>query len=131
MSDGGYSLAPPRGAGGPSPLAGLGRTILAIVMRFPVWTIIGVLALGGFLFRDFLSGGVHDLKVGDCFDVPKTATTVSDVQHHPCTGAHDAEMIYLGTFSATSATYPGDQAFTDFVAANCPPAFESYVGHGF
>jgi hypothetical protein len=40
-------------------------------------------------------------------------------------------MIYLGTFSATSASYPGDKVFTDFVVANCPSAFQTYVGHSF
>jgi len=107
------------------------QVVLGIVRRFPIWTAIGVFSLVGFVFHDFLSGSVEDLKVGECFDVPAGVTTLKDVQHHPCTSRHDAEMIYIGSISGSTATYAGDAAFEAFAKANCVPAFNSYLGRDF
>jgi len=106
--------------------------IVAVVKRFPIWIGIGVFALVGFLFRDFLSGSVTDLKVGDCFDPPTAVTTVKDVQHHPCTDMHRSEVFFVGNVSAgASGGYPGDAAFDSFVRAQCIPAYQSYTGRDF
>ena len=107
--------------------------IVMLVKRFPIWTGIGVFALGGFLFRDFISGSVGDLKVGDCFDPPLAAgTTVKEVQHHPCTDTHRSEIFFVGNVPAgTDGAYPGDATFDAWVRSQCIPAFESYTGRDF
>jgi hypothetical protein len=92
--------------------------------------IIGVVIVGGLIFRDRLSSNAADLAVGDCFDQPKTATeTIEDVQHHPCNEAHTAEVIFVGNHSAASGAAPlTESAILDFVGATCLPAFQSYTG---
>src|SRR5262245_56412524 len=56
------------------------------------------LGVGGFIFRDFLSANATDLKVGDCFDEPANMESVEDVQHHPCTDEHTAEVFFTGKY---------------------------------
>ena len=58
--------------------------------------IIAIIIVGGFVLRDRLSSSAGDLKVGDCFDEPATGGEISDVQHHPCTEAHTAEVVFIG-----------------------------------
>ena len=106
--------------------------VVAIVKRFPIWTGIGLFALFGFLFRDFVSGGVGDLKVGDCFDVSVTApdgTVVKDVQHHPCSDLHVAEMLLITSMIGTD--YPGVAIIEEFAKTKCVPAFQTYTGRDF
>ena len=90
--------------------------------------IIAVIVIGGLIFRDRLSGGANELKVGDCFDEPAAAKTVKDVQHHPCTESHTSEAVFVGDVPGQNATYPGEAAFDDFALANCKPAFQTYTG---
>jgi hypothetical protein len=92
--------------------------------------IIGVIALGGFIFRDRLMGGAGDLAVGDCFDEPVSLVEVKEVQHHPCTEPHTSEVVFVGDIPATDA-YPSDEAFMSFVRASCIPAFNTYTGLDF
>ena len=89
-----------------------------------------VLIVGvGFVFRDFLSGNAGDLKVGDCFDQPSTTNAVvNDVQHHPCSDPHLAEVFYVGNYDLASASYPDENAFQAFVLDRCIGAFEAYTG---
>jgi hypothetical protein len=89
--------------------------------------IIGVIAVGALIFRDRLSGNAGELKVGDCFDDP-SGDVVTDVQHHPCTEAHTAEVIFVGDVAGDQATYPADAVVDDFVEARCLPAWTSYTG---
>jgi len=109
--------------------------ILAFVKRFPIWTAIGVFAIGGYLFRDVLSGNVEDLKVGDCFDPPTLSaskTTVKDVQHHPCSDLHGGEVFFIGKVPGEAgAAYPSDAGFVSFIGAQCVPAYRSYTGRDF
>ena len=109
--------------------------VIAIVKRFPIWTAIGVFALVGFVFRDFLSGNVGDLKIGDCFDAPSLTTKdaiVKDVQHHPCSDLHGGEVFFIGDIAgAASNAYPADEAFTSFVRDQCLPAYRGYTGREF
>jgi hypothetical protein len=95
--------------------------------------IIGVVIVGGLVFRDRLSSNAADLAVGDCFDQPTTATdTIEDVQHHPCSEAHTAEVIFVGPHSAASGAAPlTTSEIESFVAASCFPAFASYTGLDF
>ncbi len=93
--------------------------------------IIAAIAGGAWFFRDYISGNAGDLAVGDCFDAPTTTgETVEDVSHHPCTDAHTAEVFYVADYTGSS-TYPGEEAFDTFTAANCPPAFQAYTGMDF
>ena len=89
--------------------------------------VIAVIVVGALILRNYLSGSAGDLRVGDCFDEPATTETVDDVQYHPCTDAHDAEVIFVGDHPP-SDTYPALAAFDDFVVEKCVPAFESYTG---
>ncbi|MFI5261898.1 MAG: septum formation family protein [Candidatus Limnocylindrales bacterium] len=95
-----------------------------------IGVIVVVIAVGGFLLRDRLTGNAGDLKVGDCFDIPAAASaTVKDVQHHPCNEAHQGEVFAVITYPGdSSATYPTQDAFDSFVVAQCGPAFTSYTG---
>jgi len=89
--------------------------------------VIGVIVVGALIFRDRLSGSAGDLRVGDCFDEPGDAQNVEDVQHHPCTDAHTAEIVFVGNHP-DAETYPDLDAFDAFVYERCVPAFESYTG---
>lgn len=104
--------------------------VIGLVKRFPIWTAIGVLALGGYVFRDYLSGSAHDLAVGDCFEEPAEVTTgagVKDVQHRPCSQAHDAEVFFVGNVSG-GEQFAGDAAFEAYVRDSCLPEFQRYIG---
>ena len=92
--------------------------------------IIAVIAVGAFVLRDRLTGNAGDLKVGDCFDKPTTAEeTIDEVQHHPCTEAHTAELIFQGDHpAAKDAAPPTDDELFSFVSDSCLPAFNSYSG---
>jgi hypothetical protein len=92
--------------------------------------IIAAVAIGGLLFRDRLTGGAADLAVGDCFDEPTTTGEVSDVQHHPCTELHTAEVVFVGDMP-TGDAYPTDEAFLTFIQASCLTAFNTYTGLDF
>ena len=92
--------------------------------------LVAVIALGGFLLRDRLSGDAGDLKVGDCFDEPQGVSVVGNVQHHPCTESHTAEVVFLGTIPE-AATFPTHAAFEDWVSTNCIPVWNTYTGLNF
>jgi hypothetical protein len=92
--------------------------------------IIAAIAIGAFVLRDRLTGNAGDLKVGDCFDRPVTAEeTIESVQHHPCTEAHTAELIFQGNHpAAKDAPPPSEEELFTYVESNCLPAFNSYTG---
>ena len=91
--------------------------------------IIALIAVAAFFLRDKISGGAGSLAVGDCFDEPATQTeTVEDVQHHPCTDLHDAEVFYVSNYEPASDTYPTDPQFLDFIRDRCTGAFNTYTG---
>ena len=99
-----------------------------LVRRFGFLIVIAIIGVGGFLFRDRLSGNAGDLQVGDCFDVPTGETrTVKDVQHHPCTEAHTGEVFAIVKYPGDPA-YPDEQARLAFVGQQCPAPFLAYVG---
>ena len=91
--------------------------------------IVALLVGAGFLLRDRLGGAADDLRVGDCFDIPGLETEVTDVQRHPCTEAHTGEVYFVGDFAgAADASYPSGDAFEEYVAQKCLPAFKAYTG---
>ena len=103
----------------------------------PAWSgwalrlgVIGLFVVGGLILRDRLTGSPGDLKVGDCFDEPTQQTEVSEVQHHPCTDPHDAEVFFVGNHPDADA-YPTVDTFDEYVVANCVPAFETYIGRDY
>ncbi len=87
-----------------------------------MWAAIGVFAVVGFLFHDYLSGNAGDLKVGDRFDVPTVAsqsTTVKDFQHHPCSELHSGEVFFIANVPGeANAAYPGPRPSTRSPAVN-------------
>lgn len=93
--------------------------------------VIALIAIGALVFRDRLSSNPSDLKIGDCFDDPKGAAVVKDVQHHPCTETHTAEVIHLGVLTGDNATYPSDTIVEAYVRATCLPAWSAYTGKDF
>lgn len=98
-----------------------------LAVRFVV---IAAIVVGGIVFRDRLTGGAGDLKVGDCFDT-KTETTVKEVQHHPCNEAHNAEVVLVANHpAAKGAAYPSDDDLDTWATNTCVPAIFSYVGAG-
>jgi len=81
------------------------------------------------LNRDSLTGAADALQVGDCFDRPEETDSITEIQHRPCSTAHDAEVIHNFTSpEGPDAPYPVISGFDDFVLENCVPVFESYVG---
>jgi hypothetical protein len=90
--------------------------------------IVAVIAGGALIFRDRLSSNPGDLKVGDCYDDPPTLTEIKDVQHHPCTEAHTAEVVFVGTMTGENANYPTDSVVQTWVGDNCVPAWNAYTG---
>jgi hypothetical protein len=109
--------------------AGLVDFVVGLVRRFPFLVIIGIIVVGGIVFREHLPGAASDLRVGDCFDAPVDMDEIDDVQHRPCGDQHDAEVF--GVFvhhAARGAAYPSVDAFDDYAFDVCLPAFESYTG---
>jgi hypothetical protein len=112
-------------------------TWLSLAMRFALVGVIIILAIAGVLFnakRDDngqISGGgnlqVEDLRIGDCFTLKDTAASeVSEVDAKPCTEAHQYEMFHKATMPESD--YPTEDQFSSFLADECIPAFNSYVG---
>jgi hypothetical protein len=100
-----------------------------IAIRIGLFALIGV---GALIARPFLTGGAGDLKVGECFDVPAIGQTVEEVQHHPCTDAHSAEVVFVGKFTAAEGVaYPALDVLDEDVASLCVPAFDTYTGLAF
>jgi Septum formation len=89
---------------------------------------IAAFLVGGFIFRDRLTGGASDLKAGDCFDA-KSGVEISKVQHHPCNETHTAEVVLVSDYpGAKGATYPTDAAFDVWGERTCAPAIVTYAG---
>ena len=90
--------------------------------------VIGAIGLGAFLLRDRISGNAGDLAVGDCFDAP-AGETLQDVQHHPCTEAHDAEVVHVGDHPAPDDAPPlSAEELETYVLNTCGDALIAYVG---
>jgi hypothetical protein len=108
------------------------QILLALAVRFWWVLLIGAIAIGGLIFREYLSGAAADLQVGDCIDLPAEATEVKEVQHRPCAEAHDAEVfLVVDHVAADSAAYPNEEQRLEFVSDRCLPAFASYTGQTF
>ncbi|MEO8626245.1 MAG: septum formation family protein [Candidatus Limnocylindrales bacterium] len=118
----GYTPAPPPPA--PKRNNRLGIVILVIVAA----VVIGGIAYVA-LTRDSSTGGVDALQVGDCIDQPAGSSTITEVQHQPCTKPHDGEVFALLTNpAAADEPYPVVSGFDDYIQTNCIPLWEAYTG---
>jgi hypothetical protein len=93
--------------------------------------IIAVIAIGAFVLRDRLSGGADALEVGNCFDEPVGATTITEVQHHPCSESHTSEVIFVGKMTGSDDAYPADTDIDAYAETQCLPAYKAYTGKDF
>ena len=109
----------------PGAIVASDRQAMKILIRV---AIIGAVLLGGFLFRDRISGNAGELQVGDCFDVPALDTNIKDVQHHPCIEPHTGEVVYVGDHPAAKGTPFADSLLMEFAGTSCLPAFDAYIG---
>jgi hypothetical protein len=110
--------------------------------RIPIgWLVTGVIVVGGGLAGLYFNASrgatgeiikagdlsAIDLRIGDCFDLKDPAADeVDDVTARLCTDEHEFEVIFVG--SMPDVEYPADDEFEAFVADNCGPAFDAYVG---
>ena len=100
--------------------------LMKILLRVGIFAIV---LIGGFIFRDRISGGASGLQVGDCFDVPfRSAQTVSKVQHHPCTEPHTGEVVFVGDHPAAKGTPFSESLLDGFLGGTCVPALHVYIG---
>jgi hypothetical protein len=93
--------------------------------------LVGAVLVGGFLFRDRISGGAGDLQIGDCFDAPRVTSADNDVykvQHHPCTEPHTAEAVFVGDHPAPKGTPFTLSLLGEFARGSCLPALDAYLG---
>ena len=105
-------------------MAGNVRGILVVLL------LVGGIAVVGLIFRDRLSANAGDLQVGDCFHVP-SGESISDVQHAPCTEAHDGEVFVVRDYPVGS-TYPTVDEFDLWVKQEClDREFPAYIGASF
>ena len=91
--------------------------------------IVGAIVVAGVILRPFLTGNAGSLNVGDCFDVPPgEQETIDDVQHHPCTDPHGAEVVFVGDYAPATDVQPTETDIQGFVGSTCIPAFGQYTG---
>ena len=105
----------------PPPPARQGSKLVPIIV---VGVIVAFLGVVLYLTKD--AGAVDDLKTGECFDRP-TSASVSTVTKRPCTEAHDAEVFHVAEIESDAST-PVSITIEGFVDDECVPAFETYVG---
>jgi hypothetical protein len=90
--------------------------------------IIAAVLIGGFVFRDRISGGADSLQVGDCFDVPAGNNPFYKVQHHPCSEPHTGEVVFVVDHPAAKGTPFARSIVIQFASAACLPALNAYIG---
>ena len=134
-TDEGIAPAPTSGTESPAETSGVRVSRLRVVVMVGI----GLLFVIGFVFRDRMAGNATDIRVGDCFMVPRASPGLSlepqlvgDVTHIPCKERHDAEAFFVGQYDAAAdATMPPSSAFDAFWEAECVPAFEAYTGSAY
>ena len=97
---------------------------MKLLLRVGVFAIV---LIGGFIFRDQISGSGMDLKVGHCFDIPAN-DDFRKVQHHPCSEPHTAEVVYIADHPAAKGSPYTDHILNDFGRSTCVPALHTYIG---
>ena len=140
------------GAWSPPPAArrglpGIGKVIGLVFVGFWVFGLLGNLAEG------FLGGWTEsatpvptpmsspdptpsigsviafdELRVGDCIVLP-TEYEFSALRSVPCDTPHGGEVFLVAEHP--DGAYPADEAFVEYVATMCGPAFESWTGSAY
>ena len=131
-TDEGIAPGPTSGTESPAETSGVRVSRLRVVVMVGI----GLLFVIGFVFRDRMAGNATDIRVGDCFMVPRASPgfslepqLIDEVAHSPCKEPHDGEAIFVGNYDADAdATFPAGPAIDDFWEAECVPAFEAYTG---
>lgn len=68
-----------------------------------------------------------ELRVGDCFDLKDDgADAIQEVIARPCEDAHAYELFLVGQMP--DGPYPSDQVLAGWLAENCLPAFDAFIG---
>jgi Septum formation len=94
-------------------------------LRF-AWVPIAVaVAIGVAIFGGRSAG---DLEVGVCYDSPREQAEVETVDDKPCTEPHQFEVFHVVEWQGSTDQYPSPEALDQFLAEQCLPAFEAYVG---
>jgi hypothetical protein len=96
-------------------------------MRTYVSIAVLVVILGGVLYAVRNNQSAGDLEVGTCFDRPASGDTITTVEKHPCTEAHDAEVMFVGEYPNGDANTPAS-TISSYIDTTCEPIFASYVG---
>jgi hypothetical protein len=109
---------------------GRGLAIAGIVLSV-VWLLgfiaIGVVGSHGQASRSSSSGtithtgklSVFSLAVGDCFNNPAGASTVTTVTAIPCNQPHNAQIYAKFNLTGSSHSYPGTSKVTKLAATDC------------
>lgn len=79
------------------------------------------------------SVSVFSVKVGQCFNSPKTVhAELSDLTRTPCSLPHDQEAYAIVAYANADGTpvsaYPGSDQLTQFAQGACAERFGRYVG---
>jgi hypothetical protein len=109
---------------------GRGLAIAGLVLS-AVWLVVIVVAIGvsnlGNATRSPATGAithggslsVFSLAVGDCFNNPPGATSLTSVTAIPCTSAHNAQIYAKFNLSGSMVSYPGDTTLTRDATNGC------------
>jgi Septum formation len=70
------------------------------------------------------------LKSGECISAPKirSGDVPLDVSVVPCSGKHDAEVLFAGDPWKRGQAYPGEKALEQQFTTYCDNLFKAYVG---
>ena len=109
---------------------GRGLAIAGLVLS-ALWLVVIVVAIAvsnlGHATRSPATGAithggslsVFSLAVGDCFNNPPGATSLTSVTAIPCTQAHNAQIYAKFNLSGSMVSYPGDTALTRDATNGC------------
>jgi hypothetical protein len=120
------------GSGAAAINARLARSTLRAPIRAVGMILISLVAAALYLGTAFSIAPVPKLTVGSCVNgihegVNVTTSTTRSVD---CASPHENEVIASVDYSPSGA-FPGQSALDAFATAQCPTAFESYVGVSF
>ena len=109
---------------------GRGLAIAGLVLS-AIWLVVIVIAIAlsnlGNATRSPATGSithggslsVFSLAVGDCFNNPPGATSLTSVTAIPCSQAHNAQIYAKFNLSGSMVSYPGDTALTNDATKGC------------
>ncbi len=109
---------------------GRGLAIAGLILSgawIVIFAVIGVVANLGNATRSPTTGkiihsgslSVLSLAVGDCFNYPSGATSLTSVTAIPCGQAHNAQIYAKFSVSGSDSSYPGTAALTRLSVSGC------------